>query len=228
MDDIVARIRAKLAAACTEPVPRPRTVVRAPGGRRLGAALSEERVAAYEHWLDSLPDGKLIPDFRHQAPGSPDELADVLSTSGSSCERQAAAYTLGGRLPLTDRAREALVRAVTCDPDRGVRMDAIRTLAELDAGAAPVLASALKDPDSLVRRRALVHLLRVSDDETTYGPAARELLRDEHPNVRMAAADLLTRAGWAGEQCQGPRRMNSLRERTAASTSRGALSGEPA
>ncbi|SCE20331.1 hypothetical protein GA0115234_106892 [Streptomyces sp. DvalAA-43] len=48
MDDIVARIRSKLAAACTEPVPRPRTFVRAPGGQRLGAPLSEERVVAYE------------------------------------------------------------------------------------------------------------------------------------------------------------------------------------
>lgn len=48
MDDTVARIRTKLAAACTEPVPRPRTFVRAPGGRRLGTPLSEERVAAYE------------------------------------------------------------------------------------------------------------------------------------------------------------------------------------
>lgn len=48
MDDIVARIRSKLAAACTEPVPRPRGFVRAPGGQRLGTPLSEERVVAYE------------------------------------------------------------------------------------------------------------------------------------------------------------------------------------
>src|SRR4051794_38942402 len=48
MDDIVARIRTKLIAACTEPVPRPRAFARAPGGQRLGGPLSEERVLAYE------------------------------------------------------------------------------------------------------------------------------------------------------------------------------------
>ncbi|WP_221329708.1 HEAT repeat domain-containing protein [Actinoplanes sp. L3-i22] len=322
MDDIVARIRSKLAAACTEPVPRPRTFVRAPGGQRLGTPLSEERVVAYEarhgirlphgyrrflreignggigpdygllpltrwsahdiptanhqlgrafaleptdsiaadwarlravqsnsyagthtvvhrgcmemtllvisgpargrlldanledlaappvfhpqpnfltwyeHWLDTLPEGELVPDFRHQRRGSSEDLADVLTTSASPGERQAAAYTLGGRQPLTDRARDALARALADDPDRGVRMDAARTLAELDSGAAPVLASALKDPDHWVRRRALVHLLQVSNDENTHGPAARELLQDENPYVRMAAADLLDRAGW--------------------------------
>lgn len=322
MDDIVARIRSKLTAACTEPVPRPRGFVRAPGGQRLGTPLSEERVVAfetrhsirlprgyrtflrkignggigpdygllpltrwsahdiptadhllghafaleptdsvaadwarlrdvrnnpyagthavvdrgclettllvisgpargrlldanlgdpatppvfhpqpdflawYEHWLDTLPRGELVPDFRHQRRGSSEELVDVLTNSGSPGERRAAAYTLGGRQPLTDRARDALVRALADDPDRGVRMDAARTLAELDSRAAQVLASALKDPDHWVRRRALVYLLQVSNDQTTYGSAARALLRDENPNVRMAAADLLDRAGW--------------------------------
>lgn len=76
-------------------------------------------------------------------------------------------------------------------------MDAARTLAELDRGAAAqVLASALRDPDHWVRRRALVHLLQVTDDESTYGAAARELLQDENPNVRMAATNLIGRAGW--------------------------------
>ncbi|MEU6236733.1 HEAT repeat domain-containing protein [Kitasatospora sp. NPDC047058] len=322
MDDIVARIRSKLAAACTEPVPRPRTFVRAPGGDRLGAPLSEERVVAYEtghgvrlpggyrtflreignggvgpdcgllpltrwsahdipsagqrlgrafaleptdsvatdwarlrgehdnpyagthtvvhrgclemtllvisgpargrlldanlgdhaeppvfhpqpdflawyeHWLDTLPEGELVPDFRDQGRGSSEDLIDTLTTSGSPGERRAAVYTLGGRRPLTDRARDALVQALAADPDRGVRMDAARTLAELDSDAARVLASALTDPDHWVRRRALVHLLQVSNDETTYGSAARELLQDENPNVRMVAADLLGRAGW--------------------------------
>ena len=322
MYDIVARIRSKLAAACTEPVPRPRTFVRAPGGQRLGAPLSEERVVAYEtthgvrlprsyrtflreignggigpdygllpltrwsahdiptasqqlgrvfalepadsvaadwarlhdmqdnsyvgthtvvhrgclemtllvisgpargrlldanlgdlaappvfhpqpdfltwyeHWLDTLPKGELIPNFRDQRRGSSEELIDVLTASGSPGERRAAAYTLGGRQPLADRARDVLVQALADDPDRGVRMDAAQTLAELDSDAAQVLASALKDPDHWVRRRALVYLLQVSDDETTYGSTARELLQDENPNVRMAAADLLGRAGW--------------------------------
>ncbi|MFJ3205888.1 HEAT repeat domain-containing protein [Streptomyces sp. NPDC086989] len=322
MDDIVARIRSKLAAACAEPVPRPQTFVRALGGQRLGAPLGEERVVAYEtahgarlprgyrtflrqignggigpdygllpltrwsahdipdpsqqlghdfaleptdfvaaewarlrdaqkspyagthtvvhrgclemtllvisgpargrlldanlgdlaippvfhpqpdfltwyeHWLDTLPGGRLIPDFRGQRHGSPDELIDILATSDSLEERRAATYTLGGRQPLTDRARDVLVQALADDPDRGVRMDAARTLAELDSEAAPVLASALKDPDHWVRRRALVHLLQVSNDETTYGAAARELLQDENPNVRMAATSLLHRAGW--------------------------------
>lgn len=322
MDDTVARIRSKLAAACTEPVPRPRTFVRAAGGQRLGTPLSEERVVAYEaahgarlprsyrtflreignggigpdygllpltrwsahdlptagqrlgrvfaleptdsvaadwarlrdaqdspyagthtvvhrgclemtllvisgpargrlldanlgdlaappvfhpqpdfltwyeHWLDTLPKGRLFPDFRDQSRGSSEELIAVLATSGSPGERRTAAYTLGGRQPLTVRARDALVQALAEDPDRGVRMDAARILAELDSEAAQVLVSALKDRDHWVRRRALVHLLRVSNDEATYGSAARELLRDENPNVRIAAADLLGRAGW--------------------------------
>ncbi|MFE9826949.1 HEAT repeat domain-containing protein [Streptomyces sp. NPDC005791] len=75
-------------------------------------------------------------------------------------------------------------------------MDAARTLAELDSDAAQVLAPALKDPDHWVRRRALVYLLQVSNDETAYGSAARELLQDKNPNVRLAAADLLGREGW--------------------------------
>ncbi|WP_405691097.1 HEAT repeat domain-containing protein [Streptomyces sp. NBC_00057] len=150
----------------------------------------------YEEWLDTLPEGALAPDFRNQRRGGYEELIDILANSGSACERQAAAYTLGGRQPLTDRARDALVQALADDPDRGVRMDAARTLAELYSDAAQVLAPALKDPDHRVRRRALVHLLQVSNDETTYGAAARELLQDENPNVRMAAADLLGRAGW--------------------------------
>nr|WSX53751.1 HEAT repeat domain-containing protein [Streptomyces sp. NBC_00974] len=322
MDDIVARIRSKLAAACAEPVPRPRTFVRAPGGQRLGAPLSEERVVAYEathgvrlprsyrtflreignggigpdygllpltrwsahdiptasqqlgrvfaleptesvaadwarlrdmqdnsyagthtvvhrgclemtllvisgpargrlldanlgdlaappvfhpqpdfltwyeHWLDTLPEGDLVPDFRDQRRGSSEEVIDILTASGSPGERRAAAYTLGGSQPLAERARDALVQALADDPDRGVRMDAARTLAELDGEAAQVLASALKDSDPWVRRRALVYLLQVSNDETTHGSAARELLQDKNPNVRMAAADLLGRAGW--------------------------------
>ncbi|MEV6600742.1 HEAT repeat domain-containing protein [Actinoplanes sp. NPDC051346] len=326
MDDVVARIQAKLTAACTEPVPRPRVFVRAPGGQRLGAPLSEERLVAYEtrhgirlprsyrtflreignggvgpdcgllpltrwsahdiptanhqlerafaleptdsvaadwarlrdlrnnsyagthtvvhrgchemtllvisgpargrlldanlgdlaappvfhpqpdflawyeHWLDTLPRGELVPDFRDQRRGGSEDLVDVLTTSGAPGERRAAAYTLGGRQPLTDRARAALVQALADDPDRGVRMDAARTLAELDSGAARVLASALKDPDHWVRRRALVYLLQVSNDETAYGSAARELLRDESPNVRMTAADLLERAGWTSRE----------------------------
>lgn len=149
----------------------------------------------YEEWLDTLPEGALAPDFRNQRRGGYEELIDILANSGSACERQAAAYTLGGRQP-ADRARDALVQALADDPDRGVRMDAARTLAELYSDAAQVLAPALKDPDHRVRRRALVHLLQVSNDETTYGAAARELLQDENPNVRMAAADLLGRAGW--------------------------------
>ncbi|MDX3798551.1 HEAT repeat domain-containing protein [Streptomyces sp. AK04-3B] len=150
----------------------------------------------YEDWLDALPAGGLVPDFRDQTRGSSEELVDILTASGSPGERRAAAYTLGGRQPLTGRARNALVQAVTDDPDRRVRMDAVRTLAELDGDAAGVLASALKDPDHWVRRRALVYLLQVSDDEAAYGATARELLQDENPNVRMAAADLLARAGW--------------------------------
>ncbi|MFK0049979.1 HEAT repeat domain-containing protein [Streptomyces sp. NPDC090741] len=152
----------------------------------------------YENWLDTLPGGELVPDFRHQRLGGYEELIDTLADSGSACERQAAAYTLGGRHPLTDRARDVLVQALADDPDRRVKMDAARTLTELDSdAAAQVLASALRDPDHWVRRRALVHLLQVTNDETAYGAAARELLQDENPNVRMAATDLLGRAGWS-------------------------------
>ncbi|MGW3656658.1 HEAT repeat domain-containing protein [Streptomyces sp. NPDC005151] len=323
MDDIVARIHAKLSAACSEPVPRPRTFVRAPGGRRLGLPLSEQRVAAfetvhgirlpsayrtflrevgnggigpdcgllpltrwnirdipdarqrlgrtfaldptgcvpeewarlcadqddpcagthlvvhrgclemtllvitgpargrlldanlgdlatppvfhhqpdflgwYEHWLDGLPEGRLPPDFSGQSQGSNEELIDQLAESDSVCERLAAAYTLGGRHPLGSRARDALLAALADDPDRGVRMEAAKTLADLYRGAAAALAQALSDPDHWVRRRAMVYLLQVTDDEAAYGSAARALLHDENPNVRMAAADLLGRAGWA-------------------------------
>ncbi|MFF1420299.1 HEAT repeat domain-containing protein [Streptomyces sp. NPDC058280] len=323
MDDTVAHIHAKLSAACSEPVPRPRTFVRAPGGRRLGLPLSEQRVAAfeavhgirlpsayrtflcevgnggigpdygllpltrwtvrdipdarqrlgqpfgldpagcipeewarlsadqadpyagthpvvhrgclemtllvitgpargrlldvnlgdltvppvfhpqpdflcwYEHWLDGLPEGRLAPDFSDQSQGSDDELVDLLADSDSVCGRRAAAYTLGGRHPLGSRARDALLAALADDPDRGVRMEAAKTLADRDAGAAESLARALSDQDHWVRRRAMVYLLQVTDDEPAYGSAARALLHDENPNVRMAAANLLGRAGWA-------------------------------
>ncbi|MFF3621533.1 HEAT repeat domain-containing protein [Streptomyces sp. NPDC002467] len=322
MDDVVARIHTKLSAACSEPVPRPRTFVRAPGGRRLGPPLSEQRVAAfeavhgarlpsayrtflrevgnggigpdygllpltrwnvrdipdarqqlgqpfaldptggipqqwslcadqvdpyagthpvvhrgclemtllvitgpargrlldanlgdlatpptflpqpdflswYEHWLDGLPEDGLAPDLRGQHQGSYEELVDQLTGSDSACERGTAAYTLGGRLPLASGARDALLAALAGDPDRGVRMEAAKTLAELYSGSAEALAQALSDPDHWVRRRALVYLLQVTHDEPAYGSAARALLHDENPNVRMAAADLLGRAGWA-------------------------------
>ncbi|MEU9089901.1 HEAT repeat domain-containing protein [Streptomyces sp. NPDC048428] len=323
MDDTVARIHAKLSAACPEPVPRRRTFVRAPGGRRLGLPLGEQRVAAfeavhgirlpsayrtflrevgnggigpdcglepltrwnirdipdarqclgmtfapdptgcvpeewarlcadrtdpyagthpvvqrgglevtllvitgpargrlldadlgntavppvfhpapdflrwYEHWLDGLPQGRLAPDLRDQSRGGDEELVDRLAGSDSACERLAAAYTLGGRRPLGSRAREVLLAALADDPVRGVRMEAAKTLADLYTGVADALAQALSDPDHWVRRRALVHLLRVTDDEPAYGSAARALLHDENPNVRMAAADILGRAGWA-------------------------------
>ncbi|WP_406096192.1 HEAT repeat domain-containing protein [Streptomyces sp. NBC_01013] len=323
MDDVVARIHAKLSAACPEPVPRRPAFVRAPGGRRLGSPLGEQRVAAfeavngvrlpaayrtflreignggigpdcgllpltrwkvrdipegggrlgqpfawdpdgcvpaewarlcagqtdpyagthrvvhrgcmemtllvitgpargrlleanlgdlaappafhpapdflrwYEDWLDGLPEGRLVPDFRGQSPGSSDELVDRLTGSDSADERLAAAYTLGGRHPLGSRAREALLAALAGDPHRGVRMEAAKTLADLYGGAAGALARALGDPDHWVRRRALVRLLEVTDDERAYGSAARALLHDENPNVRMAATDLLGRAGWA-------------------------------
>ncbi|MGW6982008.1 HEAT repeat domain-containing protein [Streptomyces sp. NPDC054932] len=321
MDDIVARIHTKLSAACSEPVPRPRTFVRAPGGRRLGPPLSEQRVAAfeavhgarlpagyrtflrevgnggigpdcgllpltrwrvrdipdarqqlarpfaldparaipeqwalcaeqadpyagthlvvnrgclemtllvitgpargrlldanlgdlatpptflpqpdfltwYEHWLDGLPECGPAPDFRGQHKGSHEEPVDLLTGSASACERATAAYALGGRLPLSPRAREALLAALAGDPDRRVRMEAAKTLADLYGGAAEPLAQALSDPDHWVRRRAMVYLLQVTDDEPTYGAAARALLHDENHNVRMAAADLLGRAGW--------------------------------
>ncbi|WP_161789929.1 HEAT repeat domain-containing protein [Streptacidiphilus neutrinimicus] len=132
---------------------------------------------------------------------------NTLATSGNPLTtrhwaKAPAAYTLGGRQPLTARARDALVQALARDPDRGVRMDAARTPAELDSEAAQVLATTLKDPDHWVRRRALVYLLQVSNAEATYGPAARELLRDENPNVRMAAANLLGRAGWTSRRRQ--------------------------
>ncbi|MFG2986412.1 HEAT repeat domain-containing protein [Streptomyces sp. NPDC048258] len=323
MDDVVAHIHAKLSAACSEPVPRPRSFVRAPGGRRLGPPLSEQRVAAfesvhgirlpsayrtflrevgnggigpdygllpltrwkvrdipdarqqlgrtfpldptgcvpeewarlradqadpyagthavvhrgclemtllvmtgpargrlldadlgdvatpptflpqpdflswYEHWLDGLPECGLAPDFRGQHQGSHEELIDHLTGSDSACERGTAAYTLGGRHPLSSRARDALLAALADDPDRGVRMDAAKTLADLYSGAAEALAQALRDPDHWVRRRAMVYLLQVTDDEPAYGSAARALLNDENLNVRLAAADLLGRAGWA-------------------------------
>ncbi|MFD9376964.1 HEAT repeat domain-containing protein [Streptomyces sp. NPDC059999] len=321
MDDAVARIHTKLSAACSEPVPRPRTFVRAPGGRRLGPPLSEQRVAAfeavhgarlpsayrtflrevgnggigpdygllpltrwnvrdipdarqqlgrpfaldptggipeqwalcadqvdpyagthpvvhrgclemtllvitgpargrlldanlgdlatpptfrpqpdflswYEHWLDGLPECGLAPDFRGQYQGSYEELVDHLTGSDSACERGTAAYTLGGRPPLAGRAQDALLAALADDPDRRVRMEAAKTLADLYSGAAEALVQALSDPDHWVRRRAMVYLLQVTDDEPAYGSAARALLHDENHNVRMAAADLLGRAGW--------------------------------
>ncbi|MFI7363220.1 HEAT repeat domain-containing protein [Streptomyces sp. NPDC050149] len=322
MDDTVARIHAKLSAACPEPVPRPRAFARAPGGRRLGLPLSEQRVTAfeavhgvrlpsayrmflreignggigpdcgllpltrwkvrdipdagqqlgrpftldptgcvpeqwarlpvdradpyagthlvvqrgclemtllvitgpargrlldaglgdvsippvfhpapdflrwYEQWLDGLPEGRLALDFSGQSRVGDEELVDQLAGSDSACERLTAAYTLGGRRPLGGRARDVLLAALAHDPDRGVRMEAARTVADLYEGPADALARALSDPDHWVRRRALVHLLQVTDDKRAYGPAARALLHDEHPNVRMAAAGLLGRAGW--------------------------------
>ncbi|MHA1158218.1 MAG: HEAT repeat domain-containing protein, partial [Alphaproteobacteria bacterium] len=126
-----------------------------------------------------------------------DELATALSDKDmplrmSAADSLACIAEAAGTLPAA--AIDALL-ATFDDPERELRLSAIRALgAQGGEQATTVLIARLRDDDSFVRCAAL-HALAGAG---TAGPEVEALLEDSDPQVRLEAAGAVTAAGGAG------------------------------
>ncbi|WP_434449191.1 hypothetical protein [Lentzea sp. E54] len=105
--------------------------------------------------------------------GSPRGEAVLVSTlldSLAESERARALYELGALPAVTDATVELVQRVAVQDLSSSVRYQAIELLGELELWSWKVFRAALRDSKRSVRRRALVHLLRLAGDT----PAWRE------------------------------------------------------
>lgn len=87
----------------------------------------------------------------------------------------------------------AALEAVLDDPDRDLRLAAIRALGKTKRDVAPALVAKLEDGDSYVRAEAARGIAAAG----AVGPEVAGLLRDDDPGVRLAAAEALASKGGA-------------------------------
>jgi HEAT repeat protein len=125
--------------------------------------------------------------------GDVDLLTRALQDEDTDVRLLAAMY-LGGRREQAGRSAKALV-ALLKDNHMGVRHEAIQALRAIGAPAAPALVEALSDPDARVREGALDGLgtrrLRSPEERASAISALQRLRRDDDPNVRQKARELL-------------------------------------
>ncbi len=114
-----------------------------------------------------------------------DEDVELRRAAADSLARLVAA--LGGA---ATTVVERLIRALE-DPDRDVRLAITRALGHTGNEVVPALVGRLEDQDSFVRADAARALARLE----AVGPEVAELLADEYPGVRTAAAEALAAQG---------------------------------
>jgi hypothetical protein len=119
-------------------------------------------------------------------------VANALAT-GDAPARRSAVHELGDLEPA---AALPLLRQGLGDPDRAVRVAAVRELDALGAPAADALAAALDDRDLGIRLRALDALARI--ETPTARPWLEQALGHADARVRAAAAEHLRNSSAAG------------------------------
>lgn len=95
-------------------------------------------------------------------------LVDVVLGSPDGAERARAVHELGALPDVAAGTVELVEQAALRDPCPGVRFQAVQLMGELDLPVVGVYLAALRDPSRSVRRRALVHLLRLAGDTSAW------------------------------------------------------------
>lgn len=178
--DAVVRVRAASALATLDvPLVEIKPVV----GHALETGDGRTRVEAARVWL--VMDG----DRRDAVTA----LAEALHDADDAVRRDAIGI-LEEMQPLP-AAAVAVVRAALKDKDARVRSSAAHALTRLDAkdkgGALDEWLTALRDPDSLVRERAIDGLTALGRTSPAVAPALVRSLKDPDPILRAAAADVV-------------------------------------
>lgn len=129
-------------------------------------------------------------NVKGDSPRSEAVLVSALLSSEAEAERAEAVYELGALPELADTTVELVQRAATQDPASNVRYQAIELLGELDLWSPEAFRGALQDSKRSVRRRALVHLLRLAGDTAAWREGL-EIVRSNSDAVSAQIADEL-------------------------------------
>lgn len=139
----------------------------------------------YMTWL--ISDGS---DLRIDSPRPESVLAETLLGSSDESERAQSVYELGALPDIADTTIELVQRAATQDLGSSVRYQAVDVLGELGLFSPQVFHAALRDSKRSVRRRALVHLLRLAGDTAAWREGL-EIVRSTSDAVSVQIANEL-------------------------------------